>query len=130
MLSLTLKHPGHNIRVVYGSSGHKDIYSCLQVLKDYAYRVHLVEAKHHRVKKLNEILDVTEQIKLELAEGESGKLFEEVIKEGDIASTIDYALEQSKKSEKPEVVVILGSFYLMGEARQNLGYKDQFDPIY
>jgi len=130
MLSLTLKHPGHNIRVIYGSSGHKDIYSCLQVLKDYAYRVHFVEAKHHRVKKLGEILEAAEQIKMELAEGEEGKLFEEVINEGDISSTMDYALEQSTKGEKPEVVVILGSFYLMAETRQHLKYKDELDPVY
>jgi len=130
MLSLTLKHPEHNIRVIYGTSGHKDIYSCLQVLKDYAYRVHLVEAKHHRMKKISEISEVAEQIKMELAEGEEGKLFEDVKNEGNVASTIDYALEQSKRSEKPEVVVILGSFYLMGEARQHLGYKDELDPVY
>ncbi len=129
MLSLIQKYPEHNIRAIYGSSGHKDIYGCLQSLKDFAYRIHFVEAKHHRVKKLNEILESAEQIKFEMVVTKEDPIFEEVVGEGDIAQTIEYALKESAKAQRPEVVAILGSFYLMSEARQYLEYNDDVDPI-
>lgn len=130
MITLTLQHPGHNIRVIYGSSEHKDIYSCLEALKDYAYKVHLVQAKHGRAKSLAKLQESVEQVKSELVEESASALFEKVVNEGDIESTIDYALKQASKAEKPEVVVVIGSFYIMAEARKYFKYNDEFDPVY
>lgn len=130
MLSVVLRNPGHNIRVVYGSSGHKDSYACFQVMKDYVYKIHVMQAKHTRAKKLDELLENVDQVKSEVTEGSSKEIFEEIKNNGDITSTLNYAFEQSAKAENPEVIVVLGSFYIMPEVRQYFGYKDDLDPVF
>jgi len=127
MLSLMQRHPGKNFRVIYGSSGHKDTYGCLQALKDYAYKIHVVQAKHSRAKNIGEMLEQVEEVKAELIEEKGKETFEEVVNGGDIASTIDNALEKAKEDE---VVVVLGSFYIMAEVRQHFKYNDDIDPVY
>ena len=130
MLTLTLRHPGHRIRVIYGSSGNKDAYACFQVLKDYAYKIHLVQAQHSRAKNLTELVEAVQQVEFELVETKEGGLFESIVEEGNIENTIDYALTESSKEDQPEVVVILGSFYIMAEARKYFKYNDIFDPVF
>jgi len=127
MLTLMQKHQGKKLRVIFGSSGHKDTYGCLQVLKDYASKIHIVQAKHSRAKNIQELLEQVEQVKAELIEEKGKEAFEDVINDGDITSTIDDALFKVKEDE---VIVILGSFYIMAEVRQYLKYNDDIDPVF
>lgn len=127
MLSLMQRHPGKNIRAIYGSSGHKDTYGCLQALKDYAYKIHIVQAKHSRAKNIEEMKEQVEEVKAELIEEKGKETFEEVINGGDIASTIDSVLEKAKEDE---LIVVLGSFYIMAEVRQYFKYNDDIDTVF
>jgi len=130
MLSLLQKHPEAKFRAIYGTSAEKDDYDSIQVLKDYASKIHLVQAKHSRAMNIEKLVQCSEQVKFELTDESSNSLFENVIDSGDIKKTLSFALEQSLASKENEVIVIVGSFYLMAEVRQSLGFKDEADPIF
>ena len=127
MLTLMQRHPGKKIRVIFGSSGNKDTYSCLQSLKDYAHKIHVVQAKHSRAKNIQQLVEQIEEVKAELIDEKGKEAFEDIINDGDITSTIDDALFKVKEDE---VLVVLGSFYIMAEVREYLKYPDEMDPVY
>jgi folylpolyglutamate synthase/dihydropteroate synthase len=53
-----------------------------------------------------------------------------LIENGDVCKTLQYCLEQSIQSKENEIIVVIGSFYLMSEVRQCLGFQDEKDPIF
>ena len=55
--------------------------------------------------------------------------FEEVIDNGNIFSTINYALKLSENNVNDEIIVIIGSLYMMREVIQFFGFKDECDPF-
>ena len=77
--------------------------------------------------KLENLLQYTDLVKEEMTEASANSVFAPIISGGDVKSTIETAL---KEVEKDEIVVILGSFYLMAEARESLGFKDKIDPVF
>ena len=99
-------------------------------MKEYASRIHLVQADHVRAMKIDVLAQHAEDFKFTLTQESAERLFEPIIENGNIAKTMEFALEQSLKAKEPEVVVVLGSFYMMSETRQYLGLNDERDPIY
>ena len=56
-------------------------------------------------------------------------IVEDSVKDGDTKKTVRYALQQSSYNEESEVVLICGSFFMMAEVREVLGYEVPSDPI-
>lgn len=96
--------------VVYGTSSQKDSAGSLKLLRG-TKAVYLVESRHFRSKK---IAQLTEEVGTE-----------KVVENGNIKATIEEAVRQG---EPGDTILIVGSFYIMGEARRHLGYDDEFDP--
>jgi len=128
LLALKIRHPHTKIRIIYGTSAKKDVYSSLMNIIQYASHIHLVQAQHARAMPLENLNEATNQVKAEITQ-ESGKIFEPIQESGNIPKTIKFAFEKCAQGRQKEMIVIAGSFYIMQEARQYLGIKDEYDPL-
>lgn len=128
MQTLLQKHSQSKFRIIYGTSAEKDAYDTLQVLKNYASKIHLVQAKHPRAMKIENLIQTVEEVKFGLLDESANKLFEKVIEDGDICKTINHILNLPNSQD--EITIILGSFYLMAEVRECLGFRDEKDPVH
>jgi dihydrofolate synthase/folylpolyglutamate synthase len=103
-------YPQHDYRFVVGFSKGKDILKCARLIQEAACAVHVVNGPHPRLAPADDV---------HRAFG-GGHL------EASIGQGVQSALRAV--SPKPEVVVITGSFFIMGEARKALGLNDPEDP--
>jgi dihydrofolate synthase/folylpolyglutamate synthase len=110
--------PNDKLRVVCGLSKTKDIISCLEILKQHACFFHLIEATNGRAYPAVDLKDAL--IKLKVSKN-SISVYDK-ISEG--------VLEAIIKAGEMELVIICGTFFIMGEARAALGIiepHDEFD---
>lgn len=108
--AIRVRFPGKKLRVVVGFSKNKDIDECLHILKNAGNYFYPVEASNDRgfpVSKLKEALCPS-------------------YNEENISGAV---LRAIKEADSPDdLVVICGSFYIMGEARLALGIDEPYDP--
>lgn len=110
--------PHVSIRVICGLSLTKDIHSCLAILKKYCNDFHLVEPRNGRgtpTKQLKTIL-----LNLGLSE-------ERISIDQGIAMSLEHAIQRA--SEQHEILVVCGTFFIMGEIRQALGIDEPSDEL-
>jgi len=97
---------GTDFTFIYGASKDKDFESCLRLMKPYAKRVLCVEALSPRAASASLLA--------------SCGGFE-------VASSVDAAIERAAAEEG--VTVILGTFFIMSQARHFLGIEEPRDPL-
>lgn len=124
-MNLANKSPLVKKHVVFGTSSMKDCRSSLEILTKYADKVSLVQGKHARCMKI----EVLAEFKKEIEEKVVGKnhVFQEIIEKGDIKKTLDNVLEKINKNKSQEMVVIMGSFFIMREVMEYFGIKNEQD---
>lgn len=109
-------YPNHQIRVIAGLSGDKDLKKCLAVIAHYALQVHLVCAKNPRAASIQLLQQVFSELGVNHAIPHA---------------TIENAVEQGLRmaAEHGEVLVVCGSFFIMSEVRRALGILEPCDPL-
>ena len=55
--------------------------------------------------------------------------FAPIIARGNIAQTLDHVLQLYNRSKQNELLLLVGSFFIMPEARKFFGYSDVSDPL-
>lgn len=103
---------------VFGTSEKKDSLSSIKSMSSMGERVVLVQAQNARAKPLNIMLEECFKEKVPVTvfgQGEIGKSLHSLIDEGLVAD---------------KTVVVCGSFFIMEEARDFLGFKDPKDPVF
>lgn len=128
-MALSTRHPDKTIRVVYGASAKKDAYSCLEKMIQYAPHVHLVEAHHNRAMKIHNLIEEKDSLCQALVLDHKRPIFEDVIENGNIAKTLAHAFEKSAESDKDEVLVVCGTFYMMQEVHDYFNIPLEMDPF-
>ncbi len=101
------------LRIICGLSKTKDLQMCLDIIKQHAAYIHLVEAPNGRgapVRFLYELLIAL------------GMNSENIIMEASISQTVQQALQEK------ELLIICGSFFIMSDARMALGVSEPRDP--
>lgn len=111
------RYPNKSIRIVLGLSSNKDIIGCLNVIKNEASAFHLTEGANERAAP-------KEQLAKELAS--LGVEKDRIYCERSIGSAVSRAIQCA--GEKNEIVIVCGTFFIMGQARQALGINEPFDP--
>lgn len=114
-MSLRKRFPNKKFSVLFGLSKNKDIQECLKILSKEGSRFYIVEAKNGRGAKKDLLAN----------------LLKEMGKSSSIHSGIGLAIDLAKKEAEAlnEILVICGSFFIMGEARLHLGLDEIQDPI-
>lgn len=107
---LQATYPNHDYRFVVGFSKGKDINECIKLIRQNSHKIHLVSSSHPHLATLQEM-----QIN-------------DAIKEETISQGVQNALRAY--NQKPEVIIVAGSFFIMNEARKALGLQDSEDPIF
>ena len=104
-------------RFVVGLSKTKDVKSCLDYLVQMGSSFHLVEARNGRGVSV-------EQLKRDLEQITAAPLFHR-------HSSIDQAVQEAKEKarQNDERLVICGTFFILGEARDSLGLDYPSDPF-
>lgn len=132
--NLRMEYPKSFIRVVCGFSANKEKNEIFRIISSNCDMVYFVSAKHQRATAYEELC---EELDTFLSYYNYDKtLFRDLNYEhkkhnkGNVSRVILQALEDSNTSEnKEEILLICGSFYLMNEARDTLGYLDEKDPV-
>jgi dihydrofolate synthase/folylpolyglutamate synthase len=111
-------YPNHSIRLLFGLSKNKDIKGCLNLFAMHGSSFHLVEAKNGRGASTKEL-----EVYLRELSVDSSRFF--------LHESIFEAVDEAKKEalKNQEVLVICGTFFIMREARQALGFHEPFDEI-
>lgn len=107
--------PIQRLSILFGLSQNKDLDACLKILSDHGSHFHIVEAANGRGAKSTELATKLKAL------GTSSIVY----------SNISTGLSETIKSAKEnnEIVVICGSFFIMGEVRQQLGLDKIRDEI-
>lgn len=110
--------PERRLQILFGLSKSKDIESCLKILAAHGSHFHLVAAPNGRGAAIQE-----------LSEGLRRQGIEEsrILQDEDIHRATLRALADAK--QKNNLVVICGTFFIMGAARQALGIREAHDAI-
>lgn len=111
------RYPKHALRFVIGLSSNKDIQSCLNIIKDEATGFHFIEGSNERAASKEKLAE--QMVNL-------GVSASEITCEPNIASAIQHAIHTASKND--EIVVVCGTFFIMGQARQALGINEPQDP--
>lgn len=112
------RFPHSPLRLVFGLSKSKDLEGCLAIIKQYGSAFHLVEAPNGRG---------VSCFVLQEALNKGGIENHRLLIDPTISSTIERALAEAQKED--QVLVICGSFFIMSEARQALGFQEECDAI-
>lgn len=119
----TKSPPPPRIRLVLGLSADKDISACLQTVLDFVppSHLHIIQALHPRAAKPHTLVHAAASLGKPLPTENYGY---SSIKQG-----IDLALEKAAESQEKEkeIVVVCGSFFIMGDVRQALGFEEPQD---
>jgi dihydrofolate synthase/folylpolyglutamate synthase len=132
--NLRQDNPKSFIRVVCGFSANKDKNEILRIISSNSDLIYFVSAKHPRATIYSDLLEELETFLLNYNYDKS--LFRDLDYEhrkrnkGDVKKVILQAFEDSNQSDnREEILLICGSFYLMNEARDTLGYIEEKDPL-
>jgi dihydrofolate synthase/folylpolyglutamate synthase len=127
-LSLRELYPANNFRVICGFSFNKDKLEILKTLFSYADKVYPIASDHPRIMKY---ADLKEYI-LNFLKGYSysNDILEDNDLNGNVKENICKAIDDcSQSGNKDEIIIICGSFFLMKDARDTLGFEDESDPF-
>jgi len=113
LINLPHRYPSHNYRFIVGFSKGKNIEECAHLIEEKAFAVHLVGGEHPRLATVDEIAPAF-------------KKKENLFREVSLGEAVRRALGIA--TEKPEILVIAGSFFIMRDARKALGIEDPEDP--
>lgn len=109
-------YPGRSLRLLFGLSKSKDLHGCLQLIAAHGEHFHLVEASNGRGAAVHGLATHLQALAVD-----SSRLFQHE----SIAASIHQA--QQEACQHNQVLVICGSFFIMAEVRQALGFHDPQD---
>lgn len=115
---LKTKYANKAVRILFGLSKNKDVVSCLQEIINNGVAFHPVEAKSER-KESNEALR-TKMIEMGVPESR-------IFCFPHLEESLKSAMNQAEEAN--EILLICGTFFIMGDVRQLLGYQEQHDTI-
>jgi len=111
-------YPNKSLRLVFGLSKSKDVQGCLKLIAAQATHFHLVEAPNGRGASPRDLAAYLRQSGIDdVCLG--------------IHCSIQEAIHQAKEEalKRGDILVVCGSFFIMGEARQALGFQEPCDPM-
>lgn len=111
-------YPNHSLRILFGISKHKDIKKCLEIISQQATHFHLVEAKNGRGASISALDSYLHTLSIHPTQ---------IFKHESIHAGVQYAQQQALKDG--QLLVICGSFFIMGEVRKALGFSEAMDAI-
>jgi dihydrofolate synthase / folylpolyglutamate synthase len=111
------RFPKDKIRVVLGLSKNKDLTGCLSLLKSAATHFHLVETNNGRGARKEDLQSLLRQLGVDQSAISC-------------AETVAAAIHQAAKLAGGcnEIILICGTFFIMGAARKTLGIQEAEDP--
>lgn len=118
------------VRAVVGISSGKDTTECLAHALRLADVVYLVEADSKRAVSAAELRDAARECVRVVSDQESNGdecATPEVVCDGKVGPTVRRAVEAALTAADGDVVVVCGSFFLMTEARSELGIPQMLD---
>ena len=126
--SLKNEFPGGNIKSVCGFSSHKDIGENIKIIASFSQKIYLISPKHPRAMPYEELRSVIHDTMHNFI-SEKALIYENDWTKGKVSLNVLCSFIDSVLSDQQEIIVICGSFFLMSEARNSLGYLEERDPI-
>ena len=126
--SLKNEFPGGNIKSVCGFSSHKDIGENIKTIASFSQKIYLISPKHPRAMPYEELRSVIHDTMHNFV-CEKSLIYENEWTKGKVSLNVLCSFIDSVLSDQQEIIVICGSFFLMSEARNSLGYLEDRDPI-
>lgn len=116
--ALQHQFPGKRLRLLFGLSKSKDLQGCLQHIVPQGTHFHLVEATNGRGASIELLNDHLHAFSIDP-------------KRISLHASIAAAVQTARKEafHQGELLVIFGSFFIMGEVRRALNYCEPFDAI-
>lgn len=110
--ALQFYYPGRPYRFFIAFSADKDIPGCLKEIIPFAKHIHIVTTSHARLGAVTRIEDHLKEMGFHA-----------------FSSSHDLEEELEKAMNEEDLLVVTGSFFIMGEMRKILGFKEEQDEI-
>lgn len=117
--SIKYYYPKTPLRLLFGLSKNKDIPNCLRLIANEGQCFHLVEATNGRGTSIHVLYSHLQTLSID----RSRLFIHESISNG-------VKIAQEEACQQKQILVICGSFFIMGEARQALGFNEPQDCIH
>lgn len=111
-------YPGRSLRLLFGLSKNKDLHGCLELIAAHGEHFHLVEAANGRGAAVQSLATHLEKLAINPSR---------VFQHDSIAAGVQQA--QQEACQHNQVLVVCGSFFIMAEVRQSLGFHDPQDSL-
>jgi dihydrofolate synthase/folylpolyglutamate synthase len=116
--SIKKLYPHSPLRILCGFSSDKEIPACVTLLKTYGSAFHLVQSKSSRALSCQDLYK--EFIAQEVPE-------DQLFLADTLEDNLDLALQMA--TQKHEILIICGTFYIMSQVRAFLGIVEATDPF-
>lgn len=129
---LTNQYPNFFIRVIIGLSESKEASNLLKILVSHSNKIYFATAKHERLSTHTQMVHHCNKLKqyYTIPLSKDKPLNSEDILDlsciGNIAEMIEKSLQDVRHNK--EIVLVIGSYFIMKDARITLGYNDFIDP--
>ena len=111
-------YPSRPLRLLFGLSKNKDLRGCLQLIGPNGAHFHLVESSNGRGVPVDILYSSLQELSIE-----SSRL--------SVHKSIFHGVRQARQEamDHGEILVICGSFFIMGQTRQALGFDEPYDEL-
>ena len=116
--SIRRRFPGKDLRLLFALSKSKDLSGCLNGMIPHGSHFHIVEASNGRSASKE---DLSVQLQKFSVNPSAISLHDS------IAASVQFARDEALK--QGQILVIFGTFFIMGEVRQALDFNEPFDPF-
>lgn len=115
---LKIRYPNKGFRILFGLSKTKDIHACIAIISKYAQDFHPVEALNGRGASSESLCQLLIEFGVPQSKINTAPTIPQSLKE---------AIEQAEG--KKQILIVCGTFFIMGECRKTLGIEEPHDPI-
>lgn len=116
--TIAYQEPSRSIRLLFGLSKNKDVSACLHLMASRASHFHLVEATNGRGASVEELDSQLQRLQITP---------KQIFRHASIAEGTEQAQREARKDK--QLLVICGSFFIMRDVRQALGFNEPQDVI-
>jgi len=106
------------LKIIAGFSHHKDSKENIKTISAHSQEIYFVQCENLRAAKSFDLINLAKTLE---NKGTNYK----IISNGNIQETIKKVIQNSNQND---TIVICGSFYIMADARNSLGFNEYVDP--
>ena len=129
LTSVKNEFPSSNLNLICGFSAHKDISENIKTICSFSKRIYFISPNHPRLLPFEDLKGFAFENALDNYIYDKNLIVDNDWTKGSFQLNLLLALMNCSLSDEKEIIIICGSFFIMGDARKSLGFIEEEDPF-